>query len=108
MNLDALKALEDADLIILLFDSSTLPQEEDLIFGEAFQEMKDKPPVFLVLNKIDKLSPQELKDRTAQYQALMPGAPRGGLHEMAEVLTGGARVSYRQDHKRRHGYGVAR
>ncbi len=75
MNLDALKALEDADLIILLFDSSTLPQEEDLIFGKAFQELKDKPPVFLVLNKIDKLSPQELKDRTAQYQALMPGAP---------------------------------
>ena len=75
MNHDALKALEDSDLIILLFDSSTLPQEEDLIFGEAFQEMKDKPPVFLVLNKIDKLSPQELKDRTAQYQALMPGAP---------------------------------
>ena len=75
MNQDALKALEDSDLIILIFDSSTLPQEEDLIFGEAFQELKDKPPVFLVLNKIDKLSPQELKDRTAQYQALMPDAP---------------------------------
>jgi len=75
MNQDALQALEDADLALLIFDASAPPNEEDQIFGEALGELKEKPTVFLVLNKIDKLDSKELQDRSAQYQALMPDAP---------------------------------
>jgi GTP-binding protein Era len=75
MNQDALLALEDADLALLLLDGDTPPNEEDLIFGEAIKALKEKPPVMLVLNKIDKLSAEELQDRTTQYQALLPDAP---------------------------------
>ncbi len=75
MNQDALQALEDADLAILILDGSTPPNQEDQIFGEALRELKEKPTVFLVLNKIDKLDPKELQDRTAQYQALLPDTP---------------------------------
>ena len=75
MNNDALQALEDADLALLILDVSVSPNEEDQIFGEALGELEKKPPVFLVLNKIDKLDAKELQDRTAQYQALLPGAP---------------------------------
>ena len=72
MNQDALQALEDADLALLILDGSAPPNQEDKIFGEALRELKQKPPVFLVLNKIDKLDSKELLDRTAQYQALLP------------------------------------
>ena len=75
MNQDALQALEDADLALLILDGSTPPNQEDQIFGEALRELKKKPTVFLVLNKIDKLDPKELQARTAQYQALLPDTP---------------------------------
>ena len=74
MNQDALFALEDADLVLLVLDGSKPPGEEDLIFGEAFSALKEKPPVLLALNKLDKISPGDLNDRIAQYQALMPEA----------------------------------
>ena len=72
MNQDALQALEDADLALLILDGSEPPNEEDQIFGEALQEMEKKPPVFLILNKTDKLDSKELQNRSAQYQALLP------------------------------------
>ena len=75
MNQDALQALEDADLALLILDGSEPPNEEDQIFGEALQDMANKPPVFLILNKIDKLESKELQDRSAQYQALLPKTP---------------------------------
>jgi GTP-binding protein Era len=75
MNQDALQALEDADLALLILDGSTPPNEEDQIFGKALQELVKKPTVFLVLNKIDRLDPKELQDRSAQYQALMSDTP---------------------------------
>lgn len=75
MNQDALKALEDADLALLVLDGSKPPGAEDLLFGEALNELKSKPPVLMALNKLDKISREDLNDRIAQYQALLPGAP---------------------------------
>jgi len=72
MNQDALQALEEADLALLILDGSEPPNEEDQIFGEALQKLEKKPPVFLILNKTDKLDSKELQDRSAQYQALLP------------------------------------
>ncbi len=75
MNNDARLAMEEADLALLILDASVPPNEEDQIFGEVLGELEKKPPVFLVLNKIDTLDSKELQDRSAQYQALLPGAP---------------------------------
>jgi GTP-binding protein Era len=75
MNQDALLALEDADLVLLVMDGSKPPGEEDLIFGGALDELKSKPPVILALNKLDLITPADLNDRISQYQALFPGAP---------------------------------
>lgn len=74
MNQDALLALEDADLALLILDASTPPTDEDLIFGKALNELKSPPPVLLVLNKIDRVSASELEERSDQYQTLVPGA----------------------------------
>jgi GTP-binding protein Era len=75
MNQDALLALEDADLVLLLLDGRKSPGEEDLIFGEALGELTNKPPVVLALNKLDLIASGELNDRISQYQALFPDSP---------------------------------
>ncbi len=75
MNQDALEAMQDVDLVLLILDGSLPPQPEDRIFGDAFQALKKKPPVFLVPNKIDKLPSSELDSRIAEFNLLMPGAP---------------------------------
>lgn len=75
MNQDALQALDDADLALLILDGNAPPNQEDQIFGESLKEQKKKLPVILVLNKIDKLSSTEILDRSAQYQALLPDTP---------------------------------
>ncbi len=75
MNQDALHALEDADLVLLVVDASSPPGEEDLIFKDTLKELDPPPPVLLILNKIDLISPAELRNRQDQYQKLAPGAP---------------------------------
>ncbi len=74
MNHDARLALEDADIALLILDGNVMPSAEDQLFGQLLQEMDNIPPVFLVLNKIDKLSPGQISDHTTSYQALLPGA----------------------------------
>jgi len=75
MNKDALLALGDADLALLVLDGSVPPREEDRIFGEHFHKLKSPPPVVLALNKKDKIHQEEFEERVAQYQKLIPGAP---------------------------------
>jgi GTP-binding protein Era len=75
MNQDALLAMEDADQVLLIVDGSKPPGEEDLIFGDALEELEIKPPVVLALNKLDLIPSDDLNDRISQYQALFPGAP---------------------------------
>ena len=74
MNQDARLALEDADIALLVLDGTVLPSEEDHLFGQLLQELDNIPPVFLVLNKVDKLSPDKISDHTTSYQALLPEA----------------------------------
>lgn len=74
MNQDALKALEDVDLALFILDGSVPPTSEDLLFSDALTALKKKPSVIKVLNKSDKVSPQELDQRVQDYQDLKPDA----------------------------------
>jgi GTP-binding protein Era len=74
MNKDALLALDDADLVLLVVDGTTQPSDEDRIFGETLKELNSPPPVLLVINKIDLLDNQEVELRQEQYQDLVPDA----------------------------------
>jgi GTP-binding protein Era len=75
MNQDALAALEDVDLALLILDGSVPPTSEDELFGTALDGLKNKPPVIKVLNKIDKLDQEQLESRILQYQEIKPEAP---------------------------------
>ena len=74
MNNDARLALEDADVALMVVDGSFPPSEEDYLFGELLKDGGKQPSVFLALNKIDKPTPEQLKEYSALYQALMPDA----------------------------------
>ena len=75
MNQEAAASLEDGDLILFLVDASqTPPHEEDLILVGLLEEVKQPPPVFLVLNKIDRISEDEMDERITTYQQLLPTA----------------------------------
>jgi GTP-binding protein Era len=75
MNQDAIKALQDVDLAMLILDATTSPVEEDLLFAKALNELRKKPPVLKVLNKLDLVSPDQLAGRQAEYEAIDPPAP---------------------------------
>ena len=77
MNQDAKIALEDADLALLILDSSTPPSPEDQIFSDVLRELKEKPDVIVALNKIDQLSPEQIDERVDQYSNLYS---EGKLH----------------------------
>ncbi len=74
MNKDARLALEDADSALVVFDSSFPPSEEDHLFGKVIKEVKNQPAIFIALNKTDKITSTELKERKDRYQALLPEA----------------------------------
>jgi GTP-binding protein Era len=56
-------ALEDADLALLLVDAKEDPKESDAIFTE----LKLKVPAIVVLNKIDIVSQERIKELTAFF-----------------------------------------
>ena len=61
-------AVEDADLALLLADSTTDPEQN---IG-AFKKIQINVPCILVLNKIDKLSNKKIEALASQYQHSLP------------------------------------
>jgi GTP-binding protein Era len=75
MNKHAAEALEDADLILLIVDGNEpSPHEEDHILVNLLEEMRQSPKVVLAVNKIDRVAPALLPERTQEYLSLYPQA----------------------------------
>jgi GTP-binding protein Era len=104
MNQHALEIFKDADLILFIVDGSeTTPHEEDRILVNYLETMPVPPPVIMAINKMDKIEPNILSERRANYSALYPpahsvlvSATRSDnldhlLHEIIERLPEGAR-----------------
>ena len=72
MNVEALEALEDADLLLVMFDMSRFPTEDDQRVAERIKALNPRPPTLVVLNKIDLVPPNELINRQAAFSALLP------------------------------------
>lgn len=72
MNAAALEVLEDADLVLVMFDMSQIPTEDDERVAERVQELSPKPPMLVVLNKIDLVPPDEILERQPAFETLIP------------------------------------
>jgi len=75
MNREAADALEDADLILFVVDiTQTPPHKEDYILVDLLEEIDASPKIILAINKIDRVSNDEISKRTKEYLALVPAA----------------------------------
>lgn len=67
-------ALEDADVIVWLVDSTEPPQDEDRLIATLLAGLKRQKPLLLVLNKVDGLRPEKIETREAEFKVLAPDA----------------------------------
>lgn len=74
MNEVAAIALADADVIVWLVDGSGMPTEEDEVIAGKIKDLKEPPPVLLVLNKVDLIPERQIPEYTLAYQSLLPDA----------------------------------
>lgn len=73
MNEVAIQTLPDADVVIWLVDASVSPHAEDKLIAKQIQEHPIPGWLIMVLNKCDLISPDEVRHRSEQYEALCQG-----------------------------------
>jgi GTP-binding protein Era len=75
MNIEASRAMKEADLILLIVDISQMPpHKEDIMITELIHQMNGHPNVIMALNKIDLIDDSDLNERQSAYQKLIPQA----------------------------------
>jgi GTP-binding protein Era len=67
----ATRAIPDADAVLFVVDSSVEPTDEDRMIADLVQNQA-RGPVIIVLNKMDQLQPDKVKQHTEAYWELIP------------------------------------
>lgn len=75
MNLEARSALEHCDGALFIVDASEPPTDEDRRLAALLSNLPQMPRVWLVLNKVDRVSPEARLDLEPAYRELLPAAP---------------------------------
>ena len=73
----AVRAIPDADVIVFLVDALDMPDGADRYIAQLISERGESRPVIIVLNKMDRLPADRIKEHTEAYWALAP-TPAGG------------------------------
>jgi len=74
MNQQAREALEDADLVLWIVDTSQPPTSEDQLLADLVRSSHQEAVTILVQNKIDLVPPHEMAQRQSDFQTLLPTA----------------------------------
>ena len=72
MNNEALRVLEESDIILFLVDVSQPPQDEDKLLAASLSSMRRLVPVIMALNKSDLNSEEQNETHGRLYQELVP------------------------------------
>jgi GTP-binding protein Era len=72
MNLAAQQAIEDADVILALFDGSEAPTSEDRLLAERLAALPSGKARFAAVNKVDLIPPSERQARSLAFRRLLP------------------------------------
>lgn len=71
---EAMAALDNADVVVVMVDASHLPGPEDNLLAEHIAAVQPAPSLILALNKVDLVPPSEFEPIEAAYKALLPQA----------------------------------
>src|SRR3990170_897036 len=72
LNLAAQQAIDDADILVALFDISVPPTEEDRLVADRLSRVPDGPARLAAINKIDLAPRAEREARSLAYRSLLP------------------------------------
>jgi GTP-binding protein Era len=72
MNQEALKVLEESDVILFLVDISQPPDEEDKLLANSLSNLRRSVHTIMTLNKLDLVSQEIFEDHQELYQLLVP------------------------------------
>ena len=70
LNKQAYYSVNDVDIILFLVDASEYFGKGDMFVLEKIKELKK--PIFLILNKIDKISNEEILEKINEYKEIYP------------------------------------
>jgi GTPase len=73
MNAEAQSALDHCDLILFIVDVCDSPDAEDRILIQILKKINRPEDTLLVLNKVDKISRDELQLHQEEFRSLLPG-----------------------------------
>ena len=71
MNQEALKMLEESDIILFIVDISQPPDDDDKLLADALTQMRRSVPIMMVLNKSDLESDDTNKANAYEYHLLI-------------------------------------
>lgn len=74
MNAEARTAVTDADLVLVIYDLSQRPSEEDHQVAQHLKGLEPQPAVIVGLNKADLVDDDQLQERRLAYTNLLPEA----------------------------------
>lgn len=74
MNKHALESLEECDLILFVLDISLPLDDEDRLLASEISRIKRPIPIILAFNKTDHVGLEDIPDRVAAFQSLVPNA----------------------------------
>jgi len=94
LNQEAEDAMQSVDLILWLVDAAEGPTDEDQRIAATLAQMKKLPPVFMGLNKVDLIPPEQIPAKLVAYADLVKdaeifplSATRGeGRNELLEAI----------------------
>lgn len=72
MNQEALKILEESDVILFIVDFSLVPSEEDRLLADSLANLRRSVPTILVLNKLDLVEEDDFKKHQELHFNLAP------------------------------------
>jgi GTP-binding protein Era len=74
MNTEAQRAMVVVDTLLVIFDISQPPHEDDHEVTRAISNIRPAQALLAGLNKVDLLEQEQIEERRLQYQALLPAA----------------------------------
>jgi len=74
MNEEALSSLQEADVVLALFDLTRPPNEEDIQVAAKIREIQGPLPTLIALTKVARVPEDRLSDRRAAVRTLLPEA----------------------------------